>query len=333
MMKLLKSSAVALVLGSLLATAQAQTPAPAPTPAQTPTPTTAPGQPKAQTQVDKQKRFATAEEAANALTEAIRKNDNAAVQAILGIGWRDFVPGNTEREDDQRKRFLEAWDQAHKVVLQGDDKAVIEAGTTGWISPLPLVKDARGWYYDVEAGKKEITAREIGRDEYTVIQTLLAIVDAQRDYVSMDPMKIGVPTYARRLLSSPGKKDGLYWETRPGEPESPIGELVAKAQPGDAPGEGYFGYRFRMLYGQGPDAPGGAYSYLVNNRMIGGFAVIAWPVTYGETGVSTFMVSQSGDVYEKDLGPDTSAEAAKILLFNPDKSWDKADMTPPPPEK
>lgn len=279
---------------------------------------------------DRQKRFATAQEAADALTEAIRKDNNAAVQAILGVGWRDLIPGNRTHEDDVRQRFLEAWDHGHKLVPDGDDKMYIEAGTTGWVSPLPLVKDAMGWRYDVEAGRKEIIAREIGRDEYTVIQTLLAIVDAQRDYVSMDPMMAGVPAYARRLLSAPGKKDGLYWEARPGEPASPLGELVAKAQPGDAPGEGYFGYRFRMLYGQGPDAPGGAYSYLVNNRMIGGFAVIAWPVTYGETGVSTFMVSQSGDVYEKDLGPDTSVAATGITLFNPDKAWDKADMTPPP---
>jgi hypothetical protein len=279
---------------------------------------------------DKQKRFATAQEAADALTEAIRKDDNAAVQAILGVGLRDVIPGNRTHEDDVRQRFLEAWDHGHKLVPDGDGKMYIEAGTTGWVSPLPLVKDAMGWRYDVEAGRKEIIAREIGRDEYTVIQTLLAIVDAQRDYVSMDPMKAGVPAYARRLLSAAGKKDGLYWEARPGEPASPLGELVAKAQPGDAPGEGYFGYRFRMLYGQGPDAPGGAYSYLVNNRMIGGFAVIAWPVTYGETGVSTFMVSQSGDVYEKDLGPETPTAAAAITLFNPDKTWDKADMTPPP---
>jgi hypothetical protein len=279
---------------------------------------------------DKQKRFATAQEAADALTEAIRKDDNAAVQAILGVGWRDLIPGNRTHEDDVRQRFLEAWDHGHKLVPDGDGKMYIEAGTTGWVSPLPLVKDAMGWRYDVEAGRKEIIAREIGRDEYTVIQTLLAIVDAQRDYVSMDPMKAGVPAYARRLLSAAGKKDGLYWEARPGEPASPLGELVAKAQPGDAPGEGYFGYRFRMLYGQGPDAPGGAYSYLVNNRMIGGFAVIAWPVTYGETGVSTFMVSQSGDVYEKDLGPETPTAAAAITLFSPDKTWDKADMTPPP---
>jgi hypothetical protein len=323
MTKLRRSGALALLLAAGLFTAvQAQTPVPAPAPT--------PAQPKAQTQVDKQKRFATAEEAANALTEGIRKDDDPAVQAILGTGWRDLIPGNTEHEDDVRKRFIEAWDQAHKVITEGADKAFIEAGTTGWISPLPLVKDARGWYYDVEAGKKEIIAREIGRDEYTVIQTLLAIVDAQRDYVSIDPMKTGVPTYARRLLSSPGQKNGLYWDAKPDEPQSPLGELVAKAQPGDAPGEGYFGYRFRMLYGQGPDAPGGAYSYLINNRMIGGFAVIAWPVTYGETGVSTFMVSQSGDVYEKDLGPETPTAAAAITLFNPDKTWDKADMTPSP---
>jgi hypothetical protein len=282
-------------------------------------------------QADKQKHFATAEEAANVLTEAIRKDDNAAVEQILGTGWRDLVPGNKTREDELRQRFLEAWDQSHKLIPQGDDKVVIEAGNTGWQGPIPIVKDSKGWYYDVAAGAKEIVAREIGRDELTVIQTLLAIVDAERDYVTLDPMKTGVPTYARRLMSSPGQKDGLYWEVKPGEPESPLGELVAKAQPGDKPGQGYFGYHFRMLYGQGSNAKGGAYSYLVNNRMIGGFAVIAWPVTYGETGVMTFMVSQAGDVYEKDLGPDTTAQAAAITLFDPDKTWDKADMTAPPP--
>jgi len=252
------------------------------------------------------------------------------VQAILGVGWRDLIPGTTGHEDDVRKRYLEAWDQNHKIIPDGSDRAYVEAGTTGWRSPLPLLKDQAGWYFDIEAGRKEIIAREIGRDEYTVIQTLLAIVDAQREYVSLNPMKDRAPTYARRLLSSPGKKDGLYWEAKPGEPESPIGELVAKAQPGDAPGQGYFGYRFRMLYGQGPSAPGGAYSYLVDNRMIAGFAVIAWPVTYGETGVMTFMVSHSGDVYERDFGPDTATAVANINVFDPDDNWDKADMTPPP---
>ena len=171
-------------------------------------------------------------------------------------------------------------------------------------------------------------ARLIGRNELAVIQTLLAIVDAQRDYAASDPMKAGLPVYARRLLSSPGKMDGLYWESNPGEPESPLGPLVAKAQPGEIQQYGYYGYRFRLLYSQGPDAPGGAHDYLVNGRMLGGFAVIAWPVRYGETGVMTFMVSHNSDVYEKDLGPDTAQATAAINVFNPDKSWDKADMKP-----
>jgi hypothetical protein len=142
-------------------------------------------------------------------------------------------------------------------------------------------------------------------------------------------MKTGIETYARRLLSTPGKKDGLYWETKPGEPESPLGPLIAKAQRENGPDEGYYGYYYRLLYGQGPDAPGGAYSYIVNGRMIGGFAAIAWPVRYGETGVMTFMVSHSGDVYEQDLGPDTARRAAAITLFNPGKDWEKSDMAPP----
>jgi len=283
----------------------------------------------ASAQADKQERFATADAAADTLTEAIRKNDDKKVEAILGTGWRDLIPGNTVHEDDVRARFLAAWDENHKVVLQGDDKALIEVGKTGWSMPIPLVKDSGGWRYDVAAGRTEINAREIGRDEITVIQILLAIVDAQHDYATLDPMKVGVATYARRLLSSPGQKNGLYWDAKPGEPQSPLGALVAKAQPGDGPGQGYFGYHFRLLYGQGAAAQGGAYDYLVNNRMVGGFGVIAWPVSYGETGVMTFIVNQDGVVYERDLGPKTSERAGAIALFDPDKDWEKADMTPP----
>ncbi len=146
------------------------------------------------------------------------------------------------------------------------------------------------------------------------MQTLLAIVDAQRDYAALDPMKVGLPVYARRLLSSPGRKDGLYWENKPGEPESPLGPLVAKAQAGDIQQYGYYGYHFRLLYSQGPDAPGGAYDYLVKGRMLGGFAIIAWPVRYGETGVMTFIVSRNSDVYEKDLGPDTAGSGGDQRL-------------------
>jgi Protein of unknown function (DUF2950) len=274
------------------------------------------------------KGFPTAEAAAEALTDAIRREDDKAVAAILGSSWHDFLPGSNQDDDEVRAKFLKAWDESHKIVLEGDGKALVAVGTTGWISPVPIVKQGGEWRYDVKAGEQEIQARLIGRNELFVIQTLLAIVDAQRDYVSLDPTKAGVPVYARRLLSTPGHKDGLYWESKPGEPESPLGPLVAKAQPGELNAEDYHGYRFRLLYRQGPDAPGGAYDYLVNGRMIGGFAVLAWPVKYDETGVMTFMVSHSGDVYEQDLGPSTSERAAAIASFNPDKEWEKADMAP-----
>ena len=276
--------------------------------------------------------FPTADAAATALTEAIRRDDDKAGAAMLGASWRDFVPGSGDDENRLREKYLNAWDANHKVVVADDVKATVEVGTTGWTLPIPIVKEGAEWRFDVAAGLKEIQARQIGRNELSVIQSLLAIVDAQRDYAAMDPMKVGVPVYARRLLSSPGKKDGLYWEHAAGEPQSPLGPALAMAQArgqGGTEEGGYYGYHFRLLYAQGPAAPGGAYDYLVNGRMMGGFAVIAWPVHYDETGVMTFIVSQSGDVYEQDLGPETAQRAAAINTFNPDKDWAKADMTPP----
>jgi Protein of unknown function (DUF2950) len=272
--------------------------------------------------------FPTPEAAADALTEAIRKDDDKAITAILGSSWHDFLPGSDQDDDEDRAKFLKAWDEGHKIIPENDGRVLVGVGSTGWISPLPIIKQGSDWRYDIVAGQKELQARQIGRNELSVVQTLLAIVDAQRDYASLDPMKTGFNVYARRLLSSPGRKDGLYWETKPGEPPSPIGPLLAKAQLGEAQEKGYYGYRFRLLYSQGPDAPGGAYDYLVKGRMIGGFAVIAWPVRYGDTGVMTFIVSQAGDVYEQDFGPDTAQETSTISVFNPDKSWAKADMTP-----
>jgi hypothetical protein len=274
--------------------------------------------------------FPTPEAAANALTDAIRRDDDKAVSTALGAGWRDFVLGRPQDEERTREKFLQAWDAGHKVVVDGN-KATIEVGTTGWTSPIPLVKDGDQWRFDVEAGRQEITARQIGRNELSVIQSLLALVDAEHEYAALDPMKVGSPVYARRLLSSPGKKDGLYWDTAPGEPESPIGPALATAQAHGQGGteDGYYGYRFRLLYSQGPDAPGGAYDYLVKGRMIGGFAILAWPIRYGDTGVMTFMVNQDGVVYEQDLGPDTATKAAAITIYNPDKAWEKADTTPP----
>lgn len=273
--------------------------------------------------------FPTADAAAAALTDAVRSKNIKAIASMFGNDWRDFVPADADERDRRRANFLAAWDERHKVTVTDGTKAVVEVGKSGWTLPVPIVKDGAEWRFDIEAGRKEMWARQIGRDELAVIQTLLAIVDAQRDYAALDPMKTGAPAYARRLLSSPGRKDGLYWEAPAGQPQSPLGSAVAKAQAGSSTPDGHYGYNFRLLYAQGPAAPGGARDYIVGGRMIGGFGVIAWPLRYGETGVMTFIVSQSGDVYQRDLGPETGQRAAAIVVFNPDKDWTKADMTPP----
>lgn len=273
--------------------------------------------------------FPTPDAAANALAEAVRKNDRQAIAAMWGANWRDFVPGTDNDVQRRRGIFLKAWDENHKIIMSGDAKARIEVGKAGWTLPIPLAKDGAEWRFDVAAGLKEMVFRRIGHDEASVIQTMLAIVDAQSDYAAMDPMKAGVPAYARRLLSSPGNKDGLYWDAKPGEPQSPLGPAVAKAQADGQSPDGHYGYYFRLLYSQGSAAAGGKRDYLVNGRMIGGFGVIAWPVRYGNTGVMTFIVNQDGVVYQQDLGPQTADKAGVIASFNPDKGWVKADMTPP----
>jgi hypothetical protein len=273
--------------------------------------------------------FPTADAAAAALAEAVRKNDQKAIAAMWGANWREFVPGSDNDVQRRRTAYLAAWDESHKLVMSGDAKAMIEVGKTGWTLPIPLVKDGTEWRFDIAAGVKEMVFRRIGHDEASVIQTLLAIVDAEADYAALDPMNSGAPSYARRLLSAPGKKDGLYWDTKPGEKQSPLGPAVAKAQADGKSPDGHYGYYFRLLYAQGAAAPGGVRDYVANGRMIGGFAVIAWPVRYGDTGVMTFIVNQDGVVYQQDLGPETARRAATIVAFNPDKGWAKADMTPP----
>jgi hypothetical protein len=273
--------------------------------------------------------FPTADAAASAFTEAVRGKDLKTVAAIWGPEWRDFMPIADDEMQRRRAAYLTAWDESHKLVMSGDNKAVIEVGRSGWTLPVPIVKDGSEWHFDVAAGLQEIALRRIGYDERAVIQTMLAIVDAQNDYAALDPMKTGSPVYARRLLSSQGKKDGLYWETKPGEPLSPLGPALARAQVDTKSPDGYFGYQFRLLYAQGAAAQGGARDYILGGRMIGGFGVIAWPVRYGATGVMTFIVNQKGVVYQRDLGPQTAERAAAITSFNPDQDWAKADTSPP----
>jgi hypothetical protein len=272
--------------------------------------------------------FPTAEAAAAAFTDAVRKGDPKALGTLLGPQWREFVPTSSEQLQARRTAYLAAWDEGHEVKVSGD-KATIMAGKAGWTLPIPIVKDGAEWRFDPVAGWREMRLRQIGHDEAAVVQTMMAIVDAQRDYVALDPMKTGSPVYARRLLSSPGRKDGLYWKTEPGEPQSPLGPAVARAQVDGQSPDGHYGYYFRLLYGQGPAAPGGARDYIVNGRMMGGFGAIAWPVRYGVTGVMTFIVDYKGEVYQQDLGPETAQRAGMINVFNPDKGWGKADMTPP----
>ncbi len=272
--------------------------------------------------------FATPDAAAAAFTDAVRGMNEKALTSILGPEWREFVPTTAAQVQARRANYLKAWDEAHEIKVSGD-KATVVAGKSGWTLPIPIVKDGAEWRFDAVAGWREMRLRQIGHDESAVVQTLLAIVDAQRDYANLDPMKTGSPVYARRLLSLPGRKDGLFWETKPGEPPSPLGPAVAKAQVDGASPDGHYGYYFRLLYSQGAAAPGGAHDYIVNNRMVGGFAAVAWPVRYGVTGVMTFIVSYEGVVYQQDLGPDTAQRAGSLVAFNPDKGWVKADMTPP----
>ncbi|TAJ30012.1 MAG: DUF2950 domain-containing protein [Reyranella sp.] len=272
--------------------------------------------------------FPTAEAAANTFTDAVRRADTHAFAALLGPDWREFVPASAEQMQRRREHYLAAWEQSHQVKVAGD-KATILVGKDNWSLPIPIVKDGAEWRFDPVAGWREMRLRQIGYDEGAAVQALLSIVDAQRDYAALDPMKTGSPVYARRLLSSPGQKDGLYWETKQGETQSPLGPAIARAQiDGRAP-DGHYGYYFRLLYAQGAAAPGGTRDYIVNGRMIGGFAAIAWPVRYGVTGVMTFIVDYKGEVFQQDLGPDTAQRAGLMTTFNPDKGWTKADTTPP----
>jgi hypothetical protein len=279
--------------------------------------------------VGKLKGFPTADAAADALTDAVRRHDAKAVQAILGESWVDFVLDDKDDEGRERAAYLAAWDARHSVTVAEDNRARIAVGTDDWTFPIPIVKDGSEWRFDSAGGDREVQARQVGHDELGAIQTLLAIVDAQYEYAAADPMKTGWPQYARRLLSSPGRKDGLYWPVGPDERPSPLGEVLANSQfDGTDPGS-QFGYNFRLLYAQGPAARGGAHDYFVDGRLIGGFGAVATPLEYGVTGVMTFIVSFHGVVYEQDLGPNTVEAAGKIATFDPDKGRKKADATPP----
>ena len=270
-----------------------------------------------------QQAFATPEAAMAAFGDAVARSDDDGMKALLGEDYRSLIPPVGA---EARFRFLGAWAQSHTVQPEGRFKARIAVGNDGWTLPIPLAKTAEGWRFDTRAGVEEMRLRRIGRNERAVMQVMLAIYDAQKEYALMDRNGDGVLQYAARFPSSPGRQDGLFWPAKGGEDPSPLGPAVAQARAAGGSGEGgYYGYRYKILASQGGHAPGGAFDYVVNGRMIGGFAALAWPARYGDTGVMTFMVSHDGIVYEKDLGPDSAARARAITRFDPDPTWSKAE--------
>jgi hypothetical protein len=264
-----------------------------------------------------QKVFATPEIAAEALVDSLARNDDAEIRAILGIEYERMLSLDNLASED-RLAFFAAWAKGHRILRDSETLARLEL-SSGWTLPIPLVRSGSGsgWIFDTRAGKEEMRIRRIGRNELAAIQTMFAFVDAQREYAAQDRNGDGVLEFAQKIISSPGKQDGLYWPTGGDEPESPAGPLLETKDLK----EGYHGYRFRILKAQGKAAPGGARNYVKGGRMSEGFALVGWPARYGETGLMTFIVNHDGVVYEKYLGPDTANLVGAMTKFNPDASW------------
>ena len=279
----------------------------------------------------KQKTYQSPDAAVKALMVATRAQDVKALVALFGPGSDDIISSGDEVYDAWgRELFVKAYDEAHRLEKAGDKKRVLYVGKDDWPMPVPIVKAGKRWRFQTEEGRQEILSRRIGKNELGAIQTCLAIVDAQKEYAVLDRDNDQLLEYAQKFESEQGKRDGLYWEAAPGEPLSPLGPLVASAAAegykNAAQLSPYHGYLYRIITAQGENANGGAYSYMVNGSMIGGFAIVAYPALYRASGVKTFIVNHEGIVYEKDLGPETAQIAAAITVFDPDKSWKKVEV-------
>jgi hypothetical protein len=266
------------------------------------------------------------------MVEALNSNDSKALEAIFGPGSRDLLTsGDPVADKSGRERFLRLYGEENRLE-QTDDEVVLSIGNEDWPFPIPLVKKDGLWRFDTEEGREEILARRIGRNELSAIQVCLAYVDAQREYALKDRDADGLLQYAQKFRSDKGMKNGLYWDVKDGEEQSPLGPLVAAAQEQGYTGKKsggrpipYHGYYYRILKGQGKNAPGGAYDYMVKGKMIGGFALVAYPAKYASSGVMTFIVSHDGVVYQRDFGRNTEKAAQAIKLFNPDSVWKKVE--------
>ena len=281
-----------------------------------------------------QQAFKTPDEAAGAFVRAAKAGDMKALVTVLGPDGEDIVSSGDEVADAAtREKFVTAYDAKHQIIMEGDNKAIMVIGQDDFPLPIPIVRKEGMWRFDTEAGRDEILFRRVGENELDAIQAALAYVDAQNEYAEKDRTGAGMNTYAQHIISQPGGKDGLYWPTSQGEEPSPLGELVAQATAqGYRVGGGrtpFHGYYFKILTKQGPAAPGGELDYVVNGKMIGGFALVAYPAEYRNSGVMTFIVSHAGDVFQKDLGPNTPRLAERMTSFNPDSTWQKVADTEP----
>jgi hypothetical protein len=272
-----------------------------------------------------QKIYPSPEAAADAFTASIASGKEADKNAVLGADFRELLPSEGIDEETER-RYLEAWEKHHAVVAHGSESEAraVEVGERGWTLPIPLVKSAEGWRFDVARGVEEMKTRRVGRNEIAVIQASLAYCDAQREYFSRDRNDNGLQEYAQRIISTPGEMDGLYWARLEDDKEdSPLGPLFGD----DEPGSRYHGYHYRVVKSQGENAKGGARDYAVDGAMSEGFALVAWPAEYDDTGVMTFVVNQDDVVYEADLGPDTIEAARAISSFDPDsETWSRSEL-------
>jgi hypothetical protein len=279
--------------------------------------------------------FTSPQAAVDALLAAAAKKETDDLLAVLGPDGKDLVFSGDETEDRAgRDALLAAVKEKTVLLVMNKTRVFLKVGPDEWPFPIPIVKGAKGWFFDTAAGKEELISRRIGRNELRAIALCQAFVTAQREYAQAGQNGASAGVYAQRLLSSEGKHDGLYWPAKAGEPESPLGPLAAEAahegygakasaSGGPKPFHGYF---FKIMTAQGPHAPGGAEDYVVDGKMTGGFALVAWPAEYGVSGIMTFVVNQTGIVFEKNLGPKTADDAKVLNQFDPDITWKPAKL-------
>lgn len=279
-----------------------------------------------------QQAFKTPEDGAAALVSAAKDAWPKGVTEVLGKGSAEIIAsGDKVADEAARQKFIAAYDAKHQIARDGDAKAIMVIGDKDFPFPIPLVLKNGMWRFDTVTGRKEILSRRIGSNELDTIQACLAYVDAQNEYADKDRVGSGKGIYAQRIVSRPGKKDGLYWPNSQGGDESPLGEFFASAASGGSRIGGsrapFHGYYFKILAEQGPAAPGGELNYVVRGKMFGGFALVAYPAQYRNSGVMTFIVNQAGTVFQKDLGPRTAHIAERMTVYNPDKTWKEVNST------